>query len=112
MYTFKLNRFWTISCIARPVQEAKGFSNQFGLSNYLLFYLEEDTLIPILCLGCGREALGDAAGHQLWYVLSEFRLPFLNQVLSSETCLGSIDSQDIIQGSLYRLKEARLMPKS
>ena len=41
------------------------------------------------------------------YVLSEFRFPLLNHML-----IGSIDSQDMIQGSLYRLKEARLTPNS
>ena len=48
----------------------------------------------------------------LAYVPSEFMFFSFEHVSSPEACLGSMYSLDVFQGSLYPLKEARLIPKS
>ena len=47
------------------------------------------------------------------YVFSESMFPLLNQMLSLETCLGSICiySLNLFSSSLHPLKQARLTPK-
>ena len=46
------------------------------------------------------------------YVLLESIFPLLNRALSQETCFGSLHSLDMVQSSLYSLKQAILTPKS
>ena len=46
------------------------------------------------------------------YVISESLFPLLCRELSTETCLGTVHSLDMLQSSLCPFKQAILTPKS